>query len=357
MTVPSELAPAPAAALRPDADVVDLLESIFRDHRLRQGARPAEVDLDRALWRQLDQLGLTRLTGPEQRGGAGASWWEAAALLGLAAGAGAAVPLAEHDVLGGWLLEAAGLDEGTGLRTVAVPDAAGTASCVPWARSVDSIVALWPTGAGGRVAPVPIERVDVTERRNLAGEPADGVRFNLADLRSGCEVPPAVAEQYRLRWALARCAQIAGAMSRITDVVLDHVNQRSQFGRPIGRFQAVQALVADLAAEAALARSATDAAVAQAVMCGWEAAGLPFTVAVAASTVGHAATVVVRNAHQAVGAIGATLEHELPSLTKPILFRRGEVRSVRDWDAMVAGFAGDAGPDGLWALLTTAPYR
>lgn len=344
-------------AARPDPDVTALLESVFDAYRAEtSSALSAMVDFDPDLWRRLEGLGLTRLTGSSSRGGGDASWVEAAELLGLAAAAAAPVPLAEHDVLGGWLLEVAGLPEGPGPRTVAKTDAEGRARRVPWSRHATSVVTLHPIGNGSwHVADVPAERLVVRERRNLAGESSDDIEVALADL-NGVEISAEVAHEYHHRLTLARCAQIAGAMDRVLAVVLQHVEQRHQFGRQIGKFQAVQTLVTDLAAEAALAQAATDAAVDRVVTHGWGDRHVPFAIAVAASTVGHASSVVVRNAHQAVGAIGATLEHELPRLTKPILAHRGDVRSVRDWDAVMAGMARDVGPDGLWSLITrTSP--
>lgn len=345
-------------AVRPDPDLTSMLVTFFDDYRdATASAMPsASVDLDTELWRRLEGLGLTRLTGTTARGGGEATWVEAAELLRVAAAAAAPVPLAEHDVLGGWLLEAAGLAEGAGPRTVAEPDASGRARGVPWGCQAASVVALHATGAGAwRVTDIPADRIVVREARNLAGEPADELEFALADLRDGVEVSDDVAREYQHRRALARCAQISGAMGRVLSVVLQYVEQRHQFGRSIGKFQAVQTLVTDLAAEAALAQTATNAAVDRVVSHGWGDRHVPFAVAVAASTVGHASAVVVRNAHQAVGAIGATLEHELPRLTKPILAHRGDVRSVRDWDVAVAEMALDAGQEALWALITTTP--
>lgn len=345
-------------AVRPDPDVTALVASVFDDYRAAasSSAPSATVDFDADLWRRLEELDLTRLTGPASRGGVDASWVEAASLLGLAAAAAAPVPLAEHDVLGGWLLEAAGLPEGAGPRTIAETDATGRARGVPWGRHAASVVVLHSTGPQSwRVADVPAARLILREGRNLAGEPSDEIEIALAELQRGVEVPAEVAREYHHRLTLARCAQISGAMGRVLAVVLQHVEQRHQFGRPIGRFQAVQALVTDLAAEAALAQAATDAAVDRVMTHGWDDGHVSFAVAVAASTVGHASSVVVRNAHQAVGAIGTTLEHELPRHTKPILAHRGDVRSVREWDAVVAEIARDAGKDGLWSLITRTP--
>ena len=108
-------------------------------------------------------------------------------------------------------------------------------------------MALWEDRDQWRVADVPADRVGIEERRNLAGEPSDTVEFDLDDLEAGTLVPGEVGEQFHLRGALARSAQVVGAMERVVEIVLVHVRERHQFGRPIGRFQAVQHLVADIA--------------------------------------------------------------------------------------------------------------
>ena len=342
-----------AAATSPDPDLLAVLTELFDDYRASRPAPGATVDLDRDLWARLESLGLTRLTGREDAGGSGGGWLDAAALLGLAAAAAAPVPLAEHDVLAGWLLDAAGLGNDGCIRTVCRPDPSGVALNVTWARDASRIVTLWEDRDEWRVADVPVERVGLEEGRNLAGEPSDTVEFDLGDLEGGIVVAHEIGEQFHLRGALARSAQVVGAMERIVDVVLAHVRDRVQFGRPIGRFQAVQQLVSDIAAETALARAATDAAVGRAAASDWRDPGMLFAVGVAKSCVGHGASVVVRNAHQVLGAIGTTLEHELHTLTKPILARRSEYGSVHEWDETLTTLAVSAGHDRLWTLMLT----
>jgi acyl-CoA dehydrogenase len=344
----SELAPGATA----DPDLVGMLTELFGAYRSSRPAPSERVDLDPDLWAQLEELGLTRLTASEESGGSGASWIEGAALLGIGASAGAPVPLAEHG-LAAWLLEEAGLPNDGALRTVCRPDPSGHALNVTFGRDASSVVALWEDGEQWRVADVPAGRVRLSERRNLAGEPCDTVEFDVADLEAGALVSDTVGRQFHLRGALSRSAQVCGAMERVLELVLTHVKEREQFGRPIGRFQAVQHLVADIATESSLARAATDTAVARAAASDWQDPGMLFAVGVAKSCVGHAASVVVRNAHQVLGAIGTTLEHELHVLTKPILVRRSEYGSVHEWDETLAELAASAGRDRLWSLITT----
>ncbi len=337
----------------PDPDVVALIADVFADYRASRPAPQAMLELDTDLWSRLEGLGLTRLSASQESGGSGASWLEAAAMLSLSAAAGAPVPIAENDVLGAWLLEAAGLPNDGALRTVCRPDPSGMAINVTWARAASSVVALWEDRDEWRVADVPASRVAVEHGRNVAGVPSDAVEFDLDDLESGTVVAHEVGEQFHLRGALARCAQVVGSMERVVEIVLEHVGARTQFGRPIGRFQAVQHLVADIAMETALARAATDAAVARAAVSDWQDRGMLFAVAVAKSCVGHASSVVVRGSHQVLGAIGTTLEHELHVLTRPILARRSEYGSVHEWDETLTALAASAGHDRLWTLITT----
>ena len=159
-------------------------------------------------------------------------------------------------------------------------------------------------------------------------------------------------EQLLLRGALVRGLQVCAALDRILGLSITHTTERVQFGRPLAKFQAVQNLVADIAAEASVARAATEAALTEAVRTDWSGANLEFLVAVARSCAGHAASVVVRNAHQVHGAIGTTREHRLHEFTQPALAWRSEFGSVHHWDDKLTTTALEAGRN-LWSLVTS----
>ncbi|NME78084.1 acyl-CoA dehydrogenase [Rhodococcus sp. 105337] len=332
-------------------DFAQMLSEVFTagdDHRIGE-----VVEFDRPLWQTLGELGLDRLTGSETDGGSGAGWAEAALLLGAAGASAAAVPVGENDLLAGWLLEQAGLGVGPAVRTAAVLDENGSARHVPWARFADTVVVLWPDAdASWRVAEVARADLELTESVNLASEPRDHIQVETSEL-SGIEVPGTLVEEFRYRGALIRVLASVGAMDRILELVVEHTSARVQFGRAIGKFQAVQALVADLAAESALARAATDAAVAAVVDHGFDSARTRFAIAAAASCSGHAAAVIVRNAHQSLGAIGFTMEHELHRHANRILSWRSEFGTVASWDAEILCTA--VGSDELWPLVTDGP--
>ena len=333
-----------------DPELVSLMDSVFSD-RYQARANHDIVPFDRELWDTLDSLGLTRLTGCEDAGGSGATWRESGALLGIAAQYAAPLPLAEHDLLSNWLLGQAGLPLGANVTTACLLDETGVAFGVPWAAEAERITVLWSTDGVWQVVDLPASALAVEPGVNLAGHPRAQVRADIASLR-GQEVPEGTAEGLLLRGALARSLQMCGAMERIVALCVRHTLEREQFGRHLARFQAIQHLVADVAAEAALARASTEAALTEALDSGFASPGLALSIAVARSCTGHAATVVVRNAHQVHGAIGTTLEHDLSKYTKAVLAWRSECGSVRFWDELLTDAALAAGRDGAWGLVT-----
>lgn len=53
----------------------------------------------------------------------------------------------------------------------------------------------------------------------------------------------------QLRATVAECAYLAGLAAQDTDITVDYIKNRVQFGRPIGNFQAVQHKAADMAVD------------------------------------------------------------------------------------------------------------
>ncbi|OBK19529.1 acyl-CoA dehydrogenase family protein [Mycobacterium asiaticum] len=327
-----------------------MMGAVFDEYR-EQHPPGAGVSRDPAFWQRLDELGLVRLTGAEQHGGSGASWYEAAELLAAAAGHGVRIPLAEHDLLSCWLLESVGLPSDGAVRTVAMLDKQGRAAAVPWAASADRVVVVWRPAGGYQIADLAIEQLVTTPGVNLIGEPRDTVVADLAGL-SGVAVTLALVTELRLKAALVRSIQICAALDQILRLCVEHATARVQFGRPLSKFQAVQHMISDIASEAALARAATEAALTAAVSSGWSAFNLNFLVAAARSCAGHASSVVVRNAHQVHGAIGTTREHRLHEFTRAALAWRSEFGSMRYWDEQVTDAALHASAGGLWDLIT-----
>ncbi|ORB28057.1 acyl-CoA dehydrogenase family protein [Mycolicibacterium parafortuitum] len=333
-----------------DSDLVEMMDAVFAGHRDQLGAERPNATWDPALWNQLGELGLVRLTGSEQSGGSGAGWLEAAELVRAAAQHGVQIPLAEHDLLSCWLLESAGLPIDDARRTVCVLEN-DVAHNVPWASEADKIVVVWKDAGAHFIADVDAATLTITAGMNVAGEPRDTVTVTPGTL-NGTAVADSVVDLLFLRGALVRSLQVCAVLDQILALSVEHAGDRTQFGRPLAKFQAVQNLVADIASEAALARAATEAALTEAVRTDWAGTNLEFLVAVARSCAGHAASVVVRNAHQVHGAIGTTREHRLHEFTQPALAWRSEFGSVHYWDERLTAAAIAAGRDGLWSLIT-----
>lgn len=322
-----------------DAALADMMDAVFAEHGHNTD-----------LWHRLDGLGLVRLTGDEDSGGSGAGWYEAAELMTAAVRHGVRIPLAEHDLLACWLLEAVGVRADAATRTVAVVDGDGQAVAVPWASQSERVAVLWPDGDHHMVTDVPVGDLRITAGTNMIGEPRDGVVADIGSLR-GEVVAADVVAHLTLKSALVRSIQICAALDRALELSIEHATSREQFGRSLAKFQAVQHLIADIASEAALARSATEAALSVAVSTDWSSPQLEFLVAAARSCAGHATTVVVRNAHQVHGAMGTTSEHRLHEYTRAALAWRSEFGSVRSWDARLTDMAMEAGENGLWGLI------
>lgn len=333
-----------------DPALIEMMDAVFAHHR--DTHPPATVaPRDAELWRHLDELGLVRLTGAGQSGGSGASWYEAAELLAAAARQAVRIPLAEHDLLACWLLEANRMPADSSVRTVCRLDDSRVAKDVPWAVTADRIVVVWQAGDEYYMTDAESAALAITPGTNMIGEPRDTVVADRADL-CGVTVTAALVAQLGLRSALVRAIQVCSALDRILQLSIEHASSRTQFGRPLTKFQAIQNLIADIAAEAALARAATEAALTAAVCSDWSAPNLDFLVAVARSCAGHACSVVVRNAHQIHGAIGTTREHRLHEFTRAALAWRSEFGTVQYWDDEVTHAALRSGAVGLWSLIT-----
>lgn len=61
----------------------------------------------------------------------------------------------------------------------------------------------------------------------------------------------------RTHGALARAAMMAGAVEAVLVSAVDYANRRIQFGRPIGKFQAIQQALAQLAGATTSAQTCT----------------------------------------------------------------------------------------------------
>ena len=201
--------------------------------------------------------------------------------------------------------------------------------------------------ADDRIALVSRDSWSTSPGENVAREPRDTVRFDGPVIAVG---PAAVDEAGLIAVGAAmRTQQIAGALTRLTEMTTQYAQDRVQFGRPIGKFQAVQQNLAVVAGQAAAAVAAADLA-AEAVADGLEI--LP--IAAGKARAGEAAGIAAGIAHQIHGAIGFTFEHNLHFLTRRLWSWRDEFGKDAVWQAMLGRHMAAVGGAAVWAEITAA---
>jgi acyl-CoA dehydrogenase len=342
-----------------DSLLVDTANRLFADtctHEVVQAAEREGWAPD--VWQSVAAAGFPWVSIAEAAGGSGGTLTDAAAIVRIAGGFAAPVPLAETGLLGGWLASTAGLPLPEGPITV-VPGQAGDtlalsgrtvsgrASRVAWGRQAARVVALLPDGDGWAVASIEPGGASVEPGTNLAGEPRDTLVFD----RTAADVAPAPAgvdpDALRQRGALTRALLMAGALDRMSRLTVDYTRQRRQFGRPVAQFQAVQQHLVHGAQDAALVTMAAEVAAAAA-----ERGSAVFEIAAAKILAGQAAASATRAAHQAHGAMGMTQEYPLQHLSRRLWSWRQEYGDDIWWSARLGRASAAAGGDLLYPSIT-----
>jgi acyl-CoA dehydrogenase len=204
----------------------------------------------------------------------------------------------------------------------------------------------------------------MTRGVNLAGEPRDDVvlRGCLVPAGQWAPWPGPPGELLGHRSAAGRTILMAGAAARVLDLTVAYAGQRTQFGRPLARFQAVQQNLARMAGEAAALTAAADGAqLALSDLDAGTGVGAParFTarVAVAKCRAGAGAVRLARLAHQVHGAIGYTEEYDLRLFTTRLWAWRSEDGDERYWATVLGRAAVESGED-VWDWLgDLAPHH
>jgi alkylation response protein AidB-like acyl-CoA dehydrogenase len=365
-------------------------------------------------WSALEEAGLPLAWVPEKLGGSGAGVADGFAVLREAGRAAVPLPVAET-LLAGWLLAQAGITVPRGAlscgpardRDSIVLAGNGTLNgllrAVPFARGAGHLAVLAEREAGGvAVALVEAGSVHVADGRSLAGDALNAVRFENARPAAVRDMPPGVdAGVLMLMGAATRAMQMAGALEAILDLSVAYANERVAFGRPIGKFQAVQQSLARLAGEVAAAIAAAGSAAdaiagsPSSASGGAGAAGSPpplwgrdrvggnpqpptsgvpppltpphkgegnpvgasfdegvlLEVASAKIRVGEAAGEGAAIAHQVLGAIGFTQEHVLHRYTRRLWAWRDDFGSESVWAVKLGHLVAAKGADALWPML------
>ncbi len=351
-----------------DSIVAETATRIFRDHCDPQAILQAKGDAWKTdAWRALEGAGLPLAWVADDLGGAGADIADGFAVLRETGRLAVAMPVAET-MLGGWLLAQAGIASPRGAmtcgpvregdRVMLTKDGtlSGRLRAVPYAKEAQHVAVLAEREGGG-VAVALVERgaVRVGEGTSAAGDAQGPVTFDRAKPVAVKDAPAGFdPEVLQLMGAAVRAMQMTGALEAILDIAVGYANERVAFGKPIGKFQAVQHNLARLAGEAsaalAAAGSAADAiAISDASSADQDAIFLE--VASAKIRVGEAAGEGAGIAHQVLGAIGYTREHILHRFTQRLWAWRDDFGNESQWAVKLGNRVAANGADALWPML------
>ena len=345
-----------------------------------------EMGYSAQLWKAMAELGWMALPLPEKYGGNGGSFSDLVVLLEEMGRACLPSPFLPTVVLGGLTILDMGREEQKEkfLPRIATGDTVGTLalleptdsyvpadiSCraiadedgylingtklfVPDAHITDYLVVAARTGKSSRKEPgvtlflvdTRSPGIDYTLLKTIAGDkqfevnfdsvkvPLDGVMGEVGQAWKGLE-------RTLERAAVAKCAEMVGGAQKVLEMTVSYAQERSQFGRPIGSFQAIQHYCANMATDVDASRFNTYKAA-------WMIdEGLPCKkeVAIAKVWCSEAYHRVTALSHQIHGAIGWTKDLDLELYT-----RRAKAAEIAFGDAdfhreVIAGELGLSAP-------------
>ena len=325
------------------------------------GEWPAE------LWSALEDNGLTRPLVPEDQGGVGMTWQDVYPVLHAAGYYAAPVPLAET-IVASWQLAQSGMPVPDGVITLADDQTSlnlaggdgawrvsGRLKQVPWAGSAQHILAVAKHDQQRKFVLLESDSISVESDMNIGRDPRGAIRVLDARPVAVAEVKNAFFPVPMLLFAaLARSAQMAGAVAAVLDLCVQYAGDRVQFGRPLAKFQAIQHQLAILATEAAAAQIAAQYAC-RAVDATPRASLAIHEIATAKIRTGEAAGKAAAIGHQVHGAIGFTDEYRLHHLTRRLWSWRSEFGAEFLWAAHLGAIIAPWGADELWSDITSLP--
>jgi acyl-CoA dehydrogenase len=293
-------------------------------------------------WNIMESLGITLVGVDETGGGSGGTLRDLLAVLMASGRYAVPLPVAETS-LAAWVLAESGLNVPRGMLSVAPARNSDTLTIenrrvrgvlhdIPWARLAQGIVTIVDDRDGETKAIVIDPKTCIVKHgEDLAGQPRDTLMVDqVVDQIGRSTIQPLDLVR---RGGLYRAAQMAGSLTSVESLTREYVSGRTQFGRPVGTFQAVQ-LHSVAVAEAAE----------MATLSVWRAAGpvdgvpTSFEADAAKLIANRSARDSVRAAHQAHGAIGMTREYPLHLHTRRLNSWQQEFGTERELSAAL-GFA------------------
>ncbi len=325
--------------------VARFMQSKFAEPAVRAAMR-SDTGYDPATWHQMaSELGLQGLAIPESLGGSGASAIEQALVLEQMGRVLLCAPYLSTVVLAAGVLMASGdqaacerylpqIADGTMTATFAFLERDGSRNPAAWTTTAEPSGASWTirgekayvldgaaadliclaargpdgnvgifavSGSAPEVKRTPLATIDQTRRMarlTFAAAPAMLVgTLEGGESTFGRALDGAV---------IALAAEQAGGARRALDMAVDYAKIRSQFGRPIGSFQAVKHRCADMLIDV---ECMTSAAYHGANAAAVDAPDLPEVAEVVAAFCGNAYCRVAASNIQVHGGVGFTWEH------------------------------------------------
>lgn len=321
-----------------------------------------------ALWRLATDSGFGMLLATEASGGIGERWSAAYPVLRGIGYWRVPLPLAET-MIGAQLLSMAGIDVPEGPIAIieqgmdnslaaseggGVLRMTGSAPRMHWARHCPWAVVSMSAGGIALLDLQDSASVSMVQRVNHARIPADSVTLDGARVVAHAPNPlPGLSRPVWTLGAVARSSMMVGALECLLEQSVQYANDRVQFGKPIGKNQAVQQQLALMAGDVAASRvaalvAAGDTPSSTSPGC----ASTVFSAAVAKIRCGEAATRGAAIAHQVHGAIGFTYEHMLNFSTRRLWAWREEFGSDAWWAERLGRAAITDRAAGFWPGLT-----
>lgn len=303
------------------------------------------------MWQKIAEQGWLGLIFPEEYGGVGLTYLDLSVLLEEMGRALLPGPFFSTIVMGGMAIMDAGTDEqkrrllpqicdgqhivtlaltepsarwdAAGIQTTAAQNAVGawtlngTKLFVPNAHVADTYIVAARTGDAERditlfFVPGDADGVTQTLLKTIASDRQSEITLNgvslpaeaaLGEVNKGWDTIEKV-----LAWgAIGKCAEMVGGAEQVLEMTVEYAKQRTQFGRPIGSFQAIQHHCANMATDVEGSRYITY----QAAWLLSEGEAAVQEVAMAKAWVSDAYRRICALGHQCHGAIGFTKEHNM----------------------------------------------
>ncbi len=300
---------------------VDAVRALLTDHCTPAVVRAIEAGQPHAhVWQELDNSGFADALMPESAGGAGLVLSDVYPVLELCGAFAVPLPLGETMLARG-LMAQAGVSAPAGSVVFGTGQHAadGRLRCAQVRSGAKADWVLVSSADTCRLLPASAAQVQVT------GFCLDAQLSWPQSVWDSAQTVPGAHDLVTLQAALY-AAQLAGALMAVFSRTLQYANDRQQFGKPIGKFQAIQHHLSLMSEHAFAARMA-----AQLGLCTPGLVLDRLRVAMAKARTSEAALEVAGLSHSIHGAIGFTLDFDLQLWTRRLHAWRQAAGSESYW--------------------------